>query len=172
MAESENETALWHRRLALALRDKAKYDEALEHFTKALELDSTMWEARGGMAVVHVLKGEHRKAIELDKVTEGKLQQKLTNDPTTVPITEMNLHEIQERLAESYEAMKDGESAFEWYRNAHRNYANCDSCAHQILSKMHAKGLQHDVIDLLKTMGEKSPGEEFTLLTRFLVLWS
>lgn len=150
-----NKTALWHRRLAMALRDKEKYDEALEHFSKALELDSTMWRARGGMAMVHLLKEEYGKAIELDKVTERELQQKLANDPTVVT-TETDLHKIQEQMADSYRAMGDEDNAFEQYRNAYRNKANCDYCNRQLLIRMDAKGLHHDIIDLLKALDDLS----------------
>lgn len=161
-----DKTALWHRRLAMVLRRGMKYDEALKYFTKALELDSTMWIARGGMAIVQGLKGEYWKAIELDKVTEQELQQKLTDDPKNSASTKMFLHRIQERMAQSYKELKDKENSFECYRTAHRNSPACNSCTCRVLLKMDAKGLRRDIIDLLKVMEEEElPGNEYTRLT-------
>lgn len=164
-----DKTALWHRRLAIALREKTEYDESLEHFTKALELDSKMWLARGGMAAVHVQKQEYGKAIELDLITEQELQQQITEDSENSASTKLNLHTIQERIANCYDALEDEENSFAYYQLAQRNNRGCDTCTCEILSKMQAKHLYSDVIDLLKAMDEEEvPGQKISRLTESL----
>ena len=164
-----DKTALWHRRLAMALREKTEYDKSLEHFTKALELDSKMWLARSGIAAVHVQKQEYEKAIELDTITEQELQQQLTEDSKNSASTKLNLHTIQERIANCYDALEDEENSFAYYQHAQRNNRGCDTCTCEILSKMHAKHLYSDVIDLLKAMDEEEvPGQKISRLTESL----
>ena len=59
------ENAEWHRRLAMTFREFELWDEAKEHFEKALELDSGMWLAQVGIATVHHRREEYDAAIKL-----------------------------------------------------------------------------------------------------------
>lgn len=164
-----DKTALWHRRLAIALRDKWKSDESLEHFTKALELDSKMWLARGGMASALVQKQEYERALELDTITEQDLEQQLIEDSENSALTKLNLHAVQERMAECYLALEDEENSFAYYQHAQRNHRSCNTCTNDILSKMLEKHLYSDIIDLLKAMdGEDVPEQKISRLTESL----
>lgn len=191
------ETALWHRRLAMALQVRpgcevelqllttenrlycemwladagmAADDASLQHFTKALELDSEMWLARAGMAAVHVKKGDHKQAIELDKVTEHELKL-MTAEKS--PSIKFHLHTIQERIAMCYEALKDEENSLAYYRVAQQNRRGCNDCTRKVLAKMRMKHLYKDTIELLKAMDrEQVPTRNISRLTEFLLTHS
>ncbi|KAK2736232.1 hypothetical protein FQN57_000830 [Myotisia sp. PD_48] len=145
--------AQWHRRLAMALREGSHYDQALEHFGKALELDSTMSAARGGMAIVYLMKKEYEKAIELDKVTQEEIP--LTYDPANLTPNSENYHDPLERMAQCYDVLKDDENAFKCYQQAQRVRPSCNTCTLNILSKMDEMELYGDIIQLLKDMNAK-----------------
>lgn len=160
------ETALWHRRLAIALQVRQEYDVSLQHFTKALELDSAMWLARAGMAAVHVEKGNHEQAIELDKITEHELRLMTAENS---PSIKLHLHNIQERMARCYEVLEDEENSLAYYRIAQQNNQGCNQCICDVLDKMHVKCLHKDMIELLKALdGEKVPRQNISRLTEFL----
>jgi tetratricopeptide (TPR) repeat protein len=59
------ENAEWHRRIAMTFRDFELWDEANTHFEKALELDSGMWMAQVGLAMLHYRREEYDAAIKL-----------------------------------------------------------------------------------------------------------
>ena len=161
------ETALWHRRLAITLQAREQYDVSLQHFTKALELDSEMWLARAGMAAVHVQKRDHEQAIELDKITEHGLKL-ITAEKS--PSLKFHLHTIQERMAMCYEALKDEENSLAYYRVAQQNRRGCSHCTLKVLTKMHVKHLYKDMIELLKVMDkEQVPMRNISRLTEFLL---
>ena len=160
------ETALWHRRLAIVLRERGEYNDSLKHFTKALELDSAMWSARAGMAAVHVQKGDYKKAIELDKITEHELKQIPTGNSASM---NLNLHYVQERMAKCYEALADEKNSFAYYQVAQQNSRGCDECTCKVLTKMHLKDMYKDSIELLKAMDvEQVPGQNISRFTEFL----
>lgn len=162
-------TAVWHRRLGIALREHQNYDESLQHFTRALELDKTMWLARAGIAMVYISKQEYGKAIELDKITERDIQQNLLDENENVVLVKANLHKTQERIAECYAALEEEENCFMYYQRAQSNDRNCDGCTSLLLSKMHEKGLYDDMISLLKAMDEEQVyGQTFSCLTNSL----
>lgn len=160
------ETALWHRRLAMALQARCKYDISLQHFTKALEIDSTMWLARAGMAAVHLEKGDHEQAIELDKITEYGLKLMTAGNSSNI---KFHLHTIQERMAMCYEALEDEENSHAYYRIAQQNSRDCFHCTHKVLTKMHENDLYKDIIELLKAMDrEQVPRRNISRLSEFL----
>jgi tetratricopeptide (TPR) repeat protein len=59
------ENAEWHRRIAMTFRDFEFWDEAKKHFEKALELDTRMWMAQVGLAMLHYRRDEYDAAIKL-----------------------------------------------------------------------------------------------------------
>lgn len=148
-------TAVWHRRLGIALREHQNYDESMKHFAEALRLDNTMWLARAGIALIYVSKQEYQKAIELDKITEAELKQNLLDEKENTLVVKASLHQTQERVAQCYEALEDEENCFIYYQDAHRHERNCYSCTSLLLSKMYEKGLYDNMINLLKAMDEE-----------------
>jgi len=67
------DTAEWHFDKALELKDESRYDEAIEEYTKAIELDADLAMAYVNRAVAYGNKGQYdlaiadcNKAIELD----------------------------------------------------------------------------------------------------------
>lgn len=161
-------TALWHRRLAMVLRECGMYDEALDYFTKALELDDKLWLARSGMALVHFYKKEYDKSIELDKVNEGILQKTLADDYGSSEDIKSGLHIIQEEMGAAYFRLGDKENSLVCYQKALSNNGGCDRCIVSVLTVLDEKKLHNDIIELLKSLDNGIPGQEYTGLTESL----
>lgn len=138
------ESALWHRRLAMALRDGVFFDEAIEHFSSALEIDTIRWLARAGMAITFTLKKEFTKALELDRITEQELLESTGK--------EQALHNVQQRMGESYSSSGDEQNAFLNYQRGFRNAPWCDTCICACLTFLHENKRYADIIDMLKLM--------------------
>ncbi|KAK6437297.1 hypothetical protein LTR95_006512 [Oleoguttula sp. CCFEE 5521] len=64
---SLEKTAEWYRRLAMSCRDYNHYDEARTYFEKCLEVDSSLWLAQAGIAVMLKAKGDYQESIDLDE---------------------------------------------------------------------------------------------------------
>ncbi|KAH0559338.1 hypothetical protein GP486_004146 [Trichoglossum hirsutum] len=162
-------TALWHRRLAMVFRDHEMYDDALAHFTKALQMDDTMWQARGGMALLYTLKAEYKEALRLDKITEDALQKITAADPHGSSNIKLSLHVVQERMSECYNHLGDKEAALEYRQRSFNNNNRCGSCIAEFLSLLAEKERHQDIIDLLKSMKDEIPGQGYSRLT--VSLW-
>ena len=62
-------TADWHRRVAKVLRENKWYEAAIDEFNRALELDSKLWTARGGIATALYQQEKYREALEQQQLT-------------------------------------------------------------------------------------------------------
>jgi tetratricopeptide (TPR) repeat protein len=161
-------TALWHRRIAMVFREHAMYDDALTHFTKALQMDDTMWLARGGMALLYASKAEYIEAIRLDKITEDTLQNIIVTEPHRSLGIKPGLHVVQERLSQCHYRLGDNEAALEYRRRAFVNNNRCGGCISACLAFLAGKERHQDIIDMLKSMKDEIPGRGYSRLTESL----
>lgn len=133
------QTATWHRRLALTLREMGLYDPALEYFNKALELNP-WWFCRVGIAKTYLLKLNHKQAIEFDLISEQELRQTL--EGADVPAdgglfhTSFQLHAIQERLSICYESLEDSTNSYFWTQKALTSTPGCAGMLHLVLNAL------------------------------------
>ena len=74
------QTAEWHRRLAMTYRDVECWDDAKRHFEKALELDSGLWMALAGIAMLHYRREEYEEAIKCREAILTAVEADTTHD--------------------------------------------------------------------------------------------
>lgn len=170
-----SKTALWHRRLAMCLRDCKYYDEATEHFQVALDMDPEMWRARSGIAKIYAAQKNYEKAIELEKVNDSIMEGLLAGQPKPKE-EDSNCCTIVDRgisntdIADYYKAMGDPENAFKHYKTAfefqNQEYQLAFNCIDILVDK---KKNSLEIINLLKGMNDVIPGEAGTRLTA--IIW-
>ena len=102
------QTAEWHRKVALTLREYAHYDAALGHFTKALEMGHpNVALVQGGMCKTYVAQEKYDEAIELEtkllELLNGQDKAKMT--PTELVQHESSLWTSCKRMAESCDTL-------------------------------------------------------------------
>ncbi|EFR02973.1 NACHT and TPR domain-containing protein [Nannizzia gypsea CBS 118893] len=164
-------TANWYRRVAVTLRDKGLFEESLTYFNKSLDLDTTLWLSRGGMATSYFQLGQYEKVIELHESLLSETQQDtslLQGSPS-----EMNkyLHAIHERTAECYAKLGDTANALKNYQKGHNVSPQCNKCICQLLLLMDAQDLCDDIISTLKAMQRKMiPTGEYSYLAAFVYI--
>ncbi|KAF2829113.1 hypothetical protein CC86DRAFT_403770 [Ophiobolus disseminans] len=117
------ETAPWHRKLALVLRNAKHHTEAIAHFERALELDSELVEARGGLAVVYEEQGHFNKVIELELQKVQILSKRGNTDGTsrgelTALLGRKDLSRCYEMIANAHQEMQDSRMALRYWRKA------------------------------------------------------
>ncbi|KAF3481931.1 NACHT and TPR domain-containing protein [Arthroderma uncinatum] len=164
-------TANWYRRVAVTLRDKGFPEESLVYFTKSLELDSTLWRSRGGMASAYFQLGQYEKVVELHEMLVAETQQ--DTSLRKGDLSEMNkyLHAIHEQTAECYVKLGDTENALKYYQNGHNISPQCNKCICQLLLLMDAQGRCDDIILTLKAMKNKIiPTGEYSALAAFIYI--
>ncbi|OAL71045.1 hypothetical protein A7D00_4707 [Trichophyton violaceum] len=160
-------TANWYRRVAVTLRDKGFLEESLTYFTKSLELDSTLWLSRGGMATTYFQLGQYEKVIELHASLISEVQQ------GTGRLAGVNkyLHAMYERTAECYAKLEDTANALKYYRKGHSISPQCNKCICQLLLLMDAQKLCEDIILTLKAMqGRMTPTGDCAYLAVFVYI--
>ena len=158
------ENALWHRRLAMVLRDLCYYDDAVEHFEITLKLDPTLWLARGGIAKVHAAKGDFKKAIEIEKETVPILESSKN------PLDKGSVYTVVTNVAGWYQNLGDRASAFEWNLKAFNLWNKAYACAIYCIVYLHKEKRFTEVMSMLKEMEEKEQNGDQTRLTG--CLWS
>lgn len=156
--------ALWHRRLAMTLRDLNYHDRALEYFQKALELDPDMWRALSGMSLTFIAKKNYAKAIELGKLRVERLESK-----TQTGEVKGGLHSAYESLGDCYDILEDGENGLAMYQKGLEHSNRCDNCICAVLSYFHELERYDETIAMLQSMDEKIPDKEYTRLTESLL---
>ncbi|EFE44336.1 hypothetical protein TRV_00866 [Trichophyton verrucosum HKI 0517] len=160
-------TANWYRRVAVTLRDKGFLEEALTYFTKSLELDSTLWHSRGGMAATYFQLGQYEKVIELHASLISEVQQG-TGKPAGV---NKYLHAMHEGTAECYAKLGDTTNALKYYKKGHSVSPQCNKCICQLLLLMDAQNLCEDIILTLKAMqGKMTPTGDCSYLAVFVYI--
>ena len=165
--------ALWHRRVAMAMRECELYDAAVEHFEKSLDLETsefqpTTWLARGGLAMVYLLRKDWRRATELDKITERAVNVALETASENEAVSHKKyLHAIQERMAECYGNLRDRKSALNYFQAAFRNEKYCYKCASHCASELMKAKQYAGLISMMIGMQDKLPQKEHTRLDEF-----
>jgi tetratricopeptide (TPR) repeat protein len=165
--------ALWHRRLAMCLRDYQFYDEAMDHFESALKMDEKMWRARSGMALIHALRGKHEKQIEILKGYVPILQRELEEQKEASDFNPKNegiwnLGDTYGEIAEAYGKLDDWANSLEYYRKAFevesQDYSYLERIVYILGRKQEPKDYE-GIIKLIKSMEDPIEGEDYTLLT-------
>jgi tetratricopeptide (TPR) repeat protein len=162
-------TAIWYRRVAVALRALGHYDEALEYFLKSDQMDPNDWLTKAGLAKLYVLKKRWQKAIELDEATEQFLLKRVEEEPEKADEHRASAHQVQERIGDSYGQLKDKEKRFASFKRAFANKPDCDRCINVIFFHNNDEHLYKDTIDILKKLqSEEVAGKEYSRLTASL----
>ena len=169
-------TALWHRRLAMCLREYKYYDEAMEHFQVALDIDPGMWLAYSGMATTYAAQKKYEKAIELQKLSdsliEGLVSERLETkskeqDSGWSLVASRGV--VNTNMASCYKARGDFNNALKSYRKAFEfqnlHFELAYNCIEILADKEQDS---HEVIQLLKGMQDTVPGTDWSRLTAMI----
>lgn len=164
-------TALWHRRLAMALRDHSFFDAATIHFEKALELDPEMWLTRGGIALIHQYRDEHEKALQLFQENVQLMRKKLELDPSLLDSIKPTLTDNLKEIGSCYDSLGKRDQAYQAYREAWNTGTNVvlydalDEC----FRYLHDEERYQDVMDLIKELDAKEiPGLDYHHLALYM----
>lgn len=162
--------ALWHRRVAMCLRDYGHAHESKEHFETALQLDSKMWLARTGLVIVYMQLKDHEKAIELSKVNSTILEELLADgkerdelDPEYCD--SLDLASTWDEMGESYKELGDMENAVLYYRKAIDISNHKYQYVLNYIKVLRHMGKFNEIIRLMKEMGDTVPGAGDSRLT-------
>ena len=146
-------TALWHRRLAIALRQNSFLDEAQKHFEAALDLDPTMWRVRGGLARVASCREDYQNAIDLAANEIEVIEANPAQEPES---RDIELAATLELKAECYNLLDDTENAFLSYRQASEanpfKYTAIAAC----VDFLDENDRYHELITLFREVCDKS----------------
>lgn len=170
-------TAQWHRRLAMCLRGYKYYNEAIEHFQIALDMDPGMWLARGGIATTFAAQKKYKKAIELQKLNDSIIEGLLAGEPKPKE-GDTNWCDITSRgmantnIADHYKAMGDTENALKHYKLAFEFQNLTYVLAYNCIEMLSDEPRSDDIISLLKEMDDKVPGKDWTRLTAMIWQYS
>ncbi|RAH68312.1 NACHT and TPR domain protein [Aspergillus aculeatinus CBS 121060] len=151
---------LWHRRLAIALRDLGFLDECIPRFQRAVDLDPSpnpqTLLARAGMAKAYLEMGQFAQAVEQDRVCVAELNPHRQADPDQ---PDLQAHASYERLGQSYTALGEVESAVAMYRAGLATAGFCNTCLCAMLEQLHAQSRHEEIIALLKSLDRPAVGQ-------------
>ncbi|KAK1141293.1 hypothetical protein N8T08_009197 [Aspergillus melleus] len=169
------QSANWHRRLAMCLRAYGHHQAAIDEFARALELDDKLWTAREGMAKAYMEQNNYTRAIELYKYDEVYVEDLLAQgkcgvDEGSDQANPDSLSDTCEEIAACYLALSDPDNALLYYRkafeNSNRRYVNLQVCV-QLLDEMNGEN-SDEIIALLKALDDEIEGDDITRMTEFL----
>jgi tetratricopeptide (TPR) repeat protein len=156
----------------MAWRGLAKYDAAILHFQKALELDSSMWEARDGEAQCYIRRGttqDYKTAVELDKMTVNELE-KIRADATLTEIErQSSLHSCLERLGATLVELNELDEALETYERAFSNSNRCNKCICALLDRYQVAKRHEDIMKLFRSLNSLIEGLNYTRMSESLL---
>jgi tetratricopeptide (TPR) repeat protein len=156
----------------MALRELDECDAAISQFQKALELDPSMWLARGGEALCYIKKDTeeaYKKAIELDKILITDLEKMRLDGTMTEIQLKANLHTNLERLATSLWELDEDEEALKFFEQAFSNNNRCDTCVCAILELYNKAERHEDVMKFFRSLDEPIAGLDYTRLSESLM---
>lgn len=148
-------TAIWHRRLALVLRETGHSDGSLEYLAKAVELAPDDFNITIGIAKTYVKMEEWTKALEVDLRLEQTLVKRLQDKPEEKENLDMNLHWTRERIADCYSKLRDVENRFQAFQRAIQSSPFCDRCIQENMRYYKQKGQYKELLDMLKQLEEQ-----------------
>jgi tetratricopeptide (TPR) repeat protein len=164
-------TVIWHRRLAMALRDLGFLDECIEYFQKAIQLGSTAdaWLTRAEMATAYIREKEYRKAAEAQEICMQLLDKSEEPFPNDSHKSNGQVHRVLESLGLCYNQLGEFEKGLSLHRKAFGYNNRCNTCVRAILAYLDMEGRYTESMDLLQEMDEKIPGADFTRLSECLM---
>ncbi|KAL4944136.1 hypothetical protein BDV06DRAFT_220605 [Aspergillus oleicola] len=167
---SSEQHALWHRRLAIALRHVGHYERAVEHFTKALTLEPDEWLTKAVLAQTF-LQEEWQKALHLDQQVTGILSKEIRDNSQDEASSKQSLHLVLERMANCYEQLGEEDKRFKCIKQAYENTVPfCNTCINALFKHYGSHEDHAAIIDLLIQLDESTvPDEEHSKLTQALL---
>ncbi|KAI9689967.1 MAG: hypothetical protein M1822_009849 [Bathelium mastoideum] len=156
-------TALWHRRVGVALREGEYYVAAKSHFALALELNPNYWQAMSGMARIHHGLGEYEQELRWTQQSVQLMKRELqqTRSPSRDYIGWLGYS--LKCAGDCFNNLGQGDKAFEAYREAWNTflchgfpYIAIDECIIYFSEKRCYRG----IMDILKTLQKKPYPEE------------
>ncbi|KAL4912966.1 hypothetical protein BDW62DRAFT_205957 [Aspergillus aurantiobrunneus] len=139
-------TGLWYRRCAMALRQLGHVDEAIEYFSRALELDGNDY---------------------LTRETVGIISSQIDHDPEE-QLPKVHIHLVLERMARCYKELGDREARLDTVERAYENSSGYfRACINDLLNEYGASNDHEAFIRLLKQLAD-TPHLDRTRLTQAL----
>ncbi len=145
--------ASWHRRLAITLRECGHYEEALEYFQKAIELDPPLWLAHHGIARTYKAMGDTEAHIQYEK----RFLTELKDANPVADLTLHDVHSVHERLAEAYISQDNTDDAFESYRAGFAHAPRCSTCLGGIIKVLYLRKSWQEIMSILRTLDSHTP---------------
>jgi tetratricopeptide (TPR) repeat protein len=155
--------AHWYGRVGQALGE-FYFDEAMEYLQKALEMDQESWEFRSYMASMYRDRSKFTEALEIYQTNIILLNEKKQSHEIA-----KTLHHEYESVSFCYSGLGNKEKAFSVLQTAYDSYNHCATCARSILNHYSGAGDVDRILDFFQMMNEKSPSEDLTHLTEFLL---
>lgn len=154
--------AVWHEKVGRALGNRHLYDDAIEYFQKALDLDATLWTARYAMAQCCRNQRRFSRAAELYESVIEELQKKEQSSNFR-----RHFHQICRHLAYCYWHLEDWRSTLAITQKGHENDDQCVACAALTLDAYNKEERYDEILDCLQRM-DKTSDKGVTPLTEFL----
>ncbi|KAF2791191.1 hypothetical protein K505DRAFT_281236 [Melanomma pulvis-pyrius CBS 109.77] len=152
------QTANWHRKLAVGLRNCGYINEAVENFEIALHMDRNLISARHGLAVLYDDTGYHTKAINLQLENISLLlEQDMAEKEHDKKVRLCTTYRF---IARIYEKKKDTERALEFWRQTFDTGVMEDPWIFQYvkaLARTPNESRWGSIVSILKTLEER-PG--------------
>jgi tetratricopeptide (TPR) repeat protein len=160
----------WFKQCAIALREFCCYEEALEYFEKAMELDPHDWRTLRELAQTYQEQDDWQKSLELWKRTRVSLLTATMERPEDRSLKE-HLHGCLERMCQIYQEQGNREKRFEVVQEAYQYAPSCWACIHALLEYHNENHAFEASMDLLKKLADTPvPEEDYSELIRFLLV--
>ena len=108
-------TVLWHRRVAIALRESSYLNEAESHFKTALELDPKLWRVRYGLGKVYEYQKDYAQAIQLYQEEVQVIKNNSEQESGDLKVT---LAAALQVIGDCHLMLDEPERAYQAYREA------------------------------------------------------
>lgn len=103
-----NQTADWHRRVGIVLRENKHFDAALEQFKKALEMDENLWLAMLGISRIRFSQEKYEEALESG---EAVLRLAEKDQRREEPVNQWHIQQVHKLMGQCHESILDEMSA-------------------------------------------------------------
>ncbi|KAF2661037.1 hypothetical protein K491DRAFT_750832 [Lophiostoma macrostomum CBS 122681] len=164
------ENKVWHRKIAVCMRNADHLDDAVEYFDLAIKKDPSYVEARNGLAFTYYRKKCFHRAIELETGNVTMIVERMKNI-TKEEDTDALKHELSrslEGLARNYQELGDHQLTLRYWRLASRTKEMTEwgvSSYLKFLAQNHKDICWEDVMHLLHALEEKKANEAQTRLS-------
>ena len=163
-------TSQWFRRCAIGLRQSGYHKEALQYFTRAMELNRDDWKTLRELAQTYQEQREWEEAIKLWHRTRLILLAAIADSPEDQSL-KGHIHDCLEHMGEIYNEQEDREKRFEVIQEAYQYAPSCWNCIYVIIEHHNANQAYEVTMDLLKKLADTPViDEDFSELTQFFLV--